>query len=259
MIQIIVSRDGELLARGVFQGQAVTIGRSPDNAIHIDDATFSRHHARIEPQGGGWIVRDLGSTNGLTRGGKRVTEWAINDGDEVSVGEYRLTFTLDGNEDAGDDDDDGVFVLPEALGGRAATSFDATFLTTSTEGVDQGQRERSSNLRAFVVPEDAQSACWLVERDAFLIGRGGDCDLRVGGLFAPAVGAVVVRGYCGFSVVNMSGRDGWLRVNGVKVPRLAHLGGSTRLEVGKQALQFMVGAPPDDVERIPQQRGARRL
>lgn len=254
MIQIIVSRDGEVLARGVFKGdEAVTIGRSPDNAIHIDDATFSRRHARVEPQGAGWTIRDLGSTNGVTRGGRRVAEWAINDGDEVSIGDYRLTFTLDS-----DDDDDGEFELPAALTRQAATTFDATFLAASSPGADQGQRERSSNLRAFVIPEAEPSACWLVERDAFVIGRGRDCDLRVGGLFAPAVGAVVVRGYCGFSVVNMSGRDGWLRVNGVKVPRLAHLDGSSRLEVGGQALQFLVGPPPDCVERIGQQTSARR-
>lgn len=252
MIQIIVSRKGEVLARGVFQGEAVTIGRSPENAIHIDDATFSRRHARVEPEGTGWTIRDLGSTNGVTRGGKRVAEWAINDGDEVSIGDYLLTFTLDSS----DDDDDGTFELPAALMQEAAT-FDATFLA-STPGADQGQRERSSNLRGFVIPEAAPSACWLVERDAFLIGRSRECDYRVGGLLGPGVGAVLVRGYCGFSVVNMSGRDGWLRVNGAKVPRLAHLGGSTRLEVGSHALQFLVGSPPDSVERIPQQSCARR-
>lgn len=254
MLQIIVSRDGEVLARGVFHGQeAVTIGRSPDNAIHIDDATFSRRHARVEPEAGGWTIRDLGSTNGVTRGGKRVAEWAINDGDEMSIGEYRLTFTLDD-----DDEDDGKFELPAALTRQAATTFDATFLAATAPGADQGQRERSSNLRGFVVPEAEPSACWLVELDAFVIGRARECDYRVRGLFAPGVGAVLIRGFCGFSVVNMSGRDGWLRVNGVKVPRLAHLGGSSRLEVGGQALQFMVGAPPDSVERISQQRGARR-
>jgi predicted component of type VI protein secretion system len=255
MIQIIVSRDGEVLARGVFHGDAVTIGRSPDNAIHIDDATFSRHHARVEPQGTGWTIRDLGSTNGVTRGGKRVAEWAINDGDELSIGDYRLTFTLDSNDD---DDDDGKFELPAALARQADRGFDATFLAASTPGADQGQRERSSNLRGFVVPEAEQGACWLVERDAFLIGRARECDLRVGGLFAPAIGAVLVRGYCGFTVVNMSGRDGWLRVNGAKVPRLAHLAGSSRLEVGRQALQFLVGSPPDCVERIAQQSAAAR-
>ena len=249
MIQVIVSRDGEVLARGVFEGQAVTIGRSPDNAIHIDDATFSRHHARIEPQGSGWTIRDLGSTNGVSRGGKRVAEWAINDGDEVCVGQYRLTFALE---------EPAPVELPPAADMPLLGALGATFRLDVAPERDQGQRERSSNLRGYLCVDGQTEPCWLVETDAFLIGAQPDADLRLRGLLAPRVAAVVVRGYGGFSIVNMVGRDRAVKVHGAPVPRQARLSGAELVEVGGVRLRFFMGRPPQGTSCIPQTSRARR-
>lgn len=45
-------------------GNAVTIGRSPDSTLVIDDDYASSHHARVYPHEDSWVVEDLGSTNG---------------------------------------------------------------------------------------------------------------------------------------------------------------------------------------------------
>jgi LysM repeat protein len=50
----------------------ITIGRSPDNDIAIDDAEVSRHHARLTRRGNDWILEDLGSRNGTTVNGRRI-------------------------------------------------------------------------------------------------------------------------------------------------------------------------------------------
>lgn len=42
----------------------ITVGRSPDCTVVIDDDYASNHHARISPHESGWIIEDLGSTNG---------------------------------------------------------------------------------------------------------------------------------------------------------------------------------------------------
>lgn len=42
----------------------ITIGRSADCTVVIDDDYASNHHARISPHESGWIIEDLGSTNG---------------------------------------------------------------------------------------------------------------------------------------------------------------------------------------------------
>ncbi|MCO5167311.1 MAG: FHA domain-containing protein [Planctomycetes bacterium] len=250
-IQVLVSRRGAVLARGVFSDQPVTIGRGEDNVIQIDAPAFSRHHARLEPHGGGWIIRDVGSTNGLLKDGARVAEWTINDGDEVAIGDYRLSFVLD--EEVGPAPEELLAGLP------AHAALGATFVTPSSPGADQDLRERSSNLRGFLQELAPPGRTWLVELDAFVIGSDAEADLALPGLLTPRAVAVLVRGHGGFSVVNTAGREGWLAVDGRPVTAVAQLGARAHLEVGGRALVFSVGAPPADVEAIGQRSRARRL
>jgi hypothetical protein len=42
----------------------VTLGRSQDSTIVLDDDYVSSRHARFFPRGGQWLVEDMGSTNG---------------------------------------------------------------------------------------------------------------------------------------------------------------------------------------------------
>ena len=56
-----------------LQGDVLTIGRSPDSSLVIQDDYTSTHHARLEVRGGSWLLRDLDSTNGTTLSGSRVT------------------------------------------------------------------------------------------------------------------------------------------------------------------------------------------
>jgi hypothetical protein len=51
----------------------ITIGRGLDNDIVVDDAEVSRHHARLTRRGHDWILEDLGSRNGTTVNGRRIT------------------------------------------------------------------------------------------------------------------------------------------------------------------------------------------
>lgn len=251
MLQVTVSFGDEVLARATFKSRVVTIGRAPDNTIQVDHPSLSRSHARLEPQGQGWLLRDLGSTNGVIKDGERVAEWSLNDGDEVLLGEYRLTFALD--------DEDGpppsLPALPEHLADLAVLG--ATFHTASTPALDHGARERSSNLRGHLF-EEATGRCFLVERDAFVAGDDAAADLRVAGLLAPRIGAVIVRGYGGFSVVNVAGRDGWVRVDGEPIPGAVHLASGARLQLGPRSLRFVHGAPPAGFEVVSQTSRARR-
>jgi pSer/pThr/pTyr-binding forkhead associated (FHA) protein len=55
-------------------GWKAGIGREPDNAIRLDDDKVSRHHALIVQQPDGYVIKDLGSSNGTTVDGERVVE-----------------------------------------------------------------------------------------------------------------------------------------------------------------------------------------
>lgn len=70
-----------------------TIGREPACDMTLADETVSRWHASFERSGGGWLLADLGSTNGTRLNGWRVTgPMPVRPGDMVSFG--GATFVL---------------------------------------------------------------------------------------------------------------------------------------------------------------------
>ncbi|MEU0331942.1 DUF1707 and FHA domain-containing protein [Streptomyces sp. NPDC006193] len=69
------------------------IGRDPANGLRLNHETVSRLHAELRRQGGLWVLRDLGSTNGTTVNGRRVTgAVVVREGDQVAFG--RAAFRL---------------------------------------------------------------------------------------------------------------------------------------------------------------------
>ncbi len=70
----------------------VTIGRRAESTIVLSDPNVSRNHAEIRPAGAGWVIVDLGSTNGTRVNGARVSIHHLDDGDEIGFGNTRMWF-----------------------------------------------------------------------------------------------------------------------------------------------------------------------
>lgn len=74
----------------------VTLGRSRECDIVLQDPNVSRKHAEVRPRGGSWVVADLGSTNGSRVNGRSIqSSEVIKPGDQIEVGSTRLTFELE--------------------------------------------------------------------------------------------------------------------------------------------------------------------
>jgi hypothetical protein len=73
-------------------GERTTIGRSPDCGVFLDDVTVSRRHAELVLRDERWVIEDLGSLNGTFVNRRRVDSAQLEDGDELQIGKYRLTF-----------------------------------------------------------------------------------------------------------------------------------------------------------------------
>ncbi len=72
-----------------------TIGRSRDCEIVLEDAGISRHHAELRPQGEGWTIEDLGSTNGVRINGREAHgAQALEPGDRLELGSTEIAFEL---------------------------------------------------------------------------------------------------------------------------------------------------------------------
>ena len=74
----------------------VTVGRSPESNIFLDDVTVSRQHAQIfrseRPEEKGFRIRDAGSLNGTSVTRVRVDSVDLRNGDEIQIGKYRFKF-----------------------------------------------------------------------------------------------------------------------------------------------------------------------
>jgi hypothetical protein len=71
-----------------LEGDQLTIGRDSTNEIVINDAEISRRHARLNFQGGKYVLEDLGSTNGTFVNGQRLAgPRVLKAGEVVSFGE----------------------------------------------------------------------------------------------------------------------------------------------------------------------------
>ncbi|HZI92131.1 MAG: FHA domain-containing protein [Actinomycetota bacterium] len=82
-------RAGEVFA---VAGERMTIGRSPEAEVFLDDVTVSRNHALLVRRRDDLYIDDLGSLNGTYVNRRRIESHRLQNGDELQVGKYKLTY-----------------------------------------------------------------------------------------------------------------------------------------------------------------------
>ena len=97
--RILVKKSKLLVVSGALQGRefiidrdTYSIGSGPHNDMILDDSTVSRRHCEIQRRPDGFLIRDLGSTNGTLVQGVRVTEAFLEQGTEFQLGKVRVVF-----------------------------------------------------------------------------------------------------------------------------------------------------------------------
>jgi pSer/pThr/pTyr-binding forkhead associated (FHA) protein len=79
-------------ARFLLDSDITTVGRHPNADIFLDDVTVSRRHAEFHRHGNSFQVQDLASLNGTYYDGVRIESALLEEGAEVQIGKFRLTF-----------------------------------------------------------------------------------------------------------------------------------------------------------------------
>ena len=103
----------------------IRIGRAMDCAIRTDDAMVSRHHSRVFWGGGGYVLEDLSSANGVYFQEQRVQSHLFKHGDAVRCGSLWLRF-VDTGPTAGADGAAGQPMIPSHPGMGAVPQVAAT-------------------------------------------------------------------------------------------------------------------------------------
>jgi FhaA, N-terminal domain/FHA domain len=79
----------------VIDRPRAVVGRSNRCDYVISDPNVSRRHFELQLKDADWYLTDLGSTNGVTVNGKRVTSSRLSPGDEIVVGTSNIRFAVD--------------------------------------------------------------------------------------------------------------------------------------------------------------------
>ena len=76
-----------------FKQASIVVGRDEGADVLIDNPSVSRRHAEIRLDESGWVVEDLGSSNGTYFQGQKITgAQSIGLGDEIGFGKFSIVF-----------------------------------------------------------------------------------------------------------------------------------------------------------------------
>lgn len=73
-------------------GDDLTIGRTPQCSVFLNDMTVSRLHARLHREGGAYVLTDENSFNGVWVNNSSIESKALKSGDFIQIGTFSLLF-----------------------------------------------------------------------------------------------------------------------------------------------------------------------
>jgi predicted component of type VI protein secretion system len=88
------SDSGEQVSHDLVD-ETVTIGRSPENSIHLEDVSVSGRHAELNLVGENFHLKDLNSTNGTLVNGEPITSVQLRGGDRIRFGKVEASYESD--------------------------------------------------------------------------------------------------------------------------------------------------------------------
>lgn len=227
---------GKLLEQRELSANVTTIGRTEDNDIVLSDSRISKHHATIKKQGDGFILVDNDSANGVFVKGKKIDQHKLRYWDEIQIYNYVLTFMavarLKG-EEAG---------MPTDQSDTPAQ--DLTMEVDISSLGDLARLKKRINIPALSLPDiKGREQRYTLDKVNFRIGRGGDCDIALGGWFAPSLAAQIQRRSDGCYIIpTWRGR---VSLNGQRIQEPSKLADGDDLRVRGRPMTFYL-RPLDD-------------
>lgn len=243
MIKLILSFEAHVLREIPFSGQPLTIGRTPDNDIQIDNLAVSTHHAKIEFGADQLMIEDLNSLNGTFVNKQRVQKSALRHGDTVTIGKHEILVRLTG-------DSAETLLLPsEAPKKFLVPKVEETMVLDTKRRREMIQQAAQAPAAAAVpVPARARVGRLVVlrgrtDQDSYLlsskltvIGKSKMASVRLKGWFKPKAAATINKREDGYYI---SQADRIPKVNGQPITKLTKLNEGDTIEVAGVKFSFV--------------------
>lgn len=233
MPELILKLGDTIVQRFVFDKDIMSIGRSRDNDVVIENLSVSRNHARIRRQNGKYILTDLNSANGTFVNGIRVSKTEVVDDDMISIGKHKVHFV---NKMVSDED-----MISDAFGADRTVVVDRAPVPVLViiEGKLKGKEFPLTKFETSV--GKASSNDIVIGDDWFLSRRQ----------------AILTHAGSGFEIRDLGGFRK-TRVNGVAITEPVILKPGDRIEFGNTKCTYhMKGemVSPEEGARMPQELG----
>ena len=228
MTRILLKYKKNVIKDIIMEKKLLTIGRKSDNDIFIDNQAVSGHHAVIKIEGDGLFIEDLNSPNGTYLEGdglfiedlnslngtylnsQKVSKGQLYHGDVILIGVHTLE------------------VISDKIRGK-----DKKKILISTD------KNIQDPLGGFIVIEGSTDSKEYQFKDRVsAIGKEKGSAIKLKGLFAPKVAALVNRRKEGYFITPSSNKK--LKINGKEIDHRYDLKDGDIVEVAKLKLQFYV-------------------
>ncbi len=132
MAKLVLSLDGDVINEYQLDKDVITIGRRPDNDIHIDNLSVSGYHAKVLTIFNDSFIEDLESTNGTLISNQKITKQALVNNNSIVIGNHQLKYI---NADTKEKSDfvETMVIRPDSAATKKSTiSILASSSTTTT-------------------------------------------------------------------------------------------------------------------------------
>ncbi|MCJ7458000.1 MAG: FHA domain-containing protein [candidate division Zixibacteria bacterium] len=226
MPEIVVKFEDKIVERVVTEKKRITIGRTQDNDIILNNRGVSRKHAQIEFNPSGAVIIDNESLNGTFVNNRKITEEFLKDNDLITIGKFNLTYRQSISKDPRLSDMDGTMVMQ--------TRKHKDLLSKDRKEQEITQKVGCSVLLGELNVD--RKECPL-DKEVITLGKGTFVNIRARGFFLPKLQAKIVKENDEYLLVSL-GRKGMTQVNGEEVQR-HRLKNDDLIQIGKSVFRFI--------------------
>ena len=229
MAEIVVKFEDKIIERVVTEKKRISIGRTHENDIVLENRGVSRKHALIEFNSKAALIMDNESLNGTFVNNRKISEETLHEDDIITIGKYNLIF----HEDSTD--------IRDETGAVDGTVVLKTKKQKELIENDRMERQMVAEHGGSVLTgeENAEFSEYQLDREVTTIGKAKFVHIKAKGFLISGIQAKIVQTDDGVTLINL-GRRGKTAVNSEPIDQ-HRLKNGDFITIGKTTFKFIEG------------------